>query len=324
MKKKKKIGLIVVLVIVALLIIVDIGGSNYLVSFAIGRTTSGGAAVVPKPSTTDESRKRVDENIKVISQVTKDWKDSITTTPVNITSDDGLNLIGEMYVSNPENHKWALIIHGYTSNRNAMWDYGYMFSEEGYNILLPDMRGHGESEGNYIGMGWLDRKDVVKWIDLICQQDPEAEIILHGVSMGGGTVMMTSGEELPANVKAIVEDCGYTSVWDIFSDEMKALFNLPDFPLLHTASVIAKIRAGYTFQEASAREQVAKTQVPMLFIHGSADNFVHTEFVYELYDICPTEKDIMVVDEAGHGVSYYYAPEEYHDKVFSFLEKQGL
>ena len=88
--------------------------------------------------------------------------------------------------------------------------------EQGWNVLLPDMRTHGESEGKYIGMGWLDRLDVLKWIDLIRERDEQAQIILHGVSMGGATVMMTSGEALPENVRAVIDDCGYTSVWDIF------------------------------------------------------------------------------------------------------------
>ena len=201
-----------------------------------------------------------------------------------------------------------------------MYAYAMLYAERGYHVLTPDMRSHGESEGGYIGMGWLDRKDILKWIELILDRDPQAEIVLHGVSMGGATVMMTSGEALPENVVAIVDDCGYTSVWDVFSDELKYLFHLPDFPFLYTASGFAKLRAGYTFGEASALEQVKKSETPMLFIHGSEDNFVHTEMVYRLYDACPARKELYVAEGAGHGQSLFIDPGQYMSRVFGFLD----
>ena len=132
--------------------------------------------------------------------------------------------------------------------------------------------------------------------------------------------MMTAGEALPGNVKAVVEDCGYTSVWEIFADEMNYLFHLPTFPLLNIASGISSLRAGYSFSEASALQQIAKAQVPVLFIHGSEDNFVHTDMVYRLYDACPTEKQLLVVDGAGHGNSSNHAPDLYFETVFGFLD----
>ena len=193
------------------------------------------------------------------------------------------------------------------------------YAEKGFNILTPDMRSHGESEGKLIGMGWLDKEDVKLWIDYVLNIDPEAEIVLHGVSMGGATVMMTSGEDLPDNVKAIIDDCGYTSVWDEFTDEAKYLFNVSQFPILYTASAISKFRAGYSFQEASALEQVKKTKIPILFIHGSEDNFVNTNMVYSLYEACPTRKDLLVVEGAGHGQALYLDPDTYFDKVFGFI-----
>ncbi len=320
-KKTKKILGIVAAVIVVVLLLVDILGANYLVSFAIGRTTSGGASVAPKPTTTQATRSTVDENWEVIRQETEEWYENNTPEVAQITSADGLKLYADIYTSNPDSHKWVIAVHGYTASRLMMPSYGCMFSRHGFNVLAPDLKGHGESEGDYIGMGWPDRKDILLWIDVICQRDPQAEIVLYGVSMGAATVMMTSGEDLPSNVKAVVEDCGYTSVWDIFADEMDVLFHLPTFPLLNTASVIATMRAGYDFTEASSVEQVKKSTVPMMFIHGSEDNFVHTEMVYDVYAACNTRKEIMVVENAGHGQSYYYAPEMYEERVFAFLDE---
>ena len=99
------------------------------------------------------------------------------------------------------------------------------------------------------------------------------------------------------------------------------MFHLPDFPILHTANAICKLRAGYSFREASALEQVKKAKVPILFLHGANDDFVHTDMVYELYDTCPTKKDIYVTKDAGHAQSYYIDPETYTNKVCDFLNE---
>lgn len=115
--------------------------------------------------------------------------------------------------------------------------------------------------------------------------------------------MMTAGESTPDNVKAFVEDCGYTSVWDIFSSELQLRFGLPEFPILYTASGIARLRAGYSFTEASALAQVARCEKPMLFIHGTADDFIPYEMMDTLYNAKPGDnKAELTAEGAGHGV----------------------
>ena len=118
-------------------------------------------------------------------------------------------------------------------------------------------------------MGWKDRLDILKWINVTKGiYGDSTEIVIHGISMGAATTMMVSGEQLPANVKCFVEDCGYTSVWDEFSKELKNQFGLPEFPLLDATSLLCKIKYGWSFKEASALNQVRKCHLPMFFIHG--------------------------------------------------------
>ena len=178
--------------------------------------------------------------------------------------------------------------------------YAEKFYNMGYNVMIPDLRGHGESEGDYIGMGWDDRKDIMNLIDYIIAEDSKAEIVLFGVSMGAATVMMVSGEELPSNVKAVIEDCGYTSAWDQFAYQLKVLFNLPEFPMMNIADIICKIRAGYFISDASAIKQVKKSVTPTLFIHGDSDSFVPFEMQEELYEACNAEKEKVVIEGAAH------------------------
>ncbi len=320
-RKIKKILIRSVAVIAVLVFAAVAFAGNYLVTFAIERREEL-HDVAPDSVVSQEDVSIIINNYKKLDTKFEEWYADVSRQSAEITSDDGLTLKGDVFMAEENSHKWLIVIHGYTGKRSDMYHIANAYAEKGYNVLAPDMRAHGESEGDYIGMGWLDRKDVLKWIDYVISLDSEAEIILHGVSMGGATVMMTAGEELSDNVKGVVEDCGYTSVWDIFSDELEYIFGLPEFPLLHAANVISKVRAGYNFIEASAVEQVAKAKVPMLFIHGAEDNFVHTDMVYEVYAACTTEKDILVVEGAGHGQAYGMDPELYFGTVFNFIEEK--
>lgn len=221
-----------------------------------------------------------------------------------------------------EGHKYALVCHGYTGFAGQMAGFARKLYDMGYSVLTPDALAHGESDGKFIGMGWLERPDVLAWIDTVIQKDPEAKIILHGVSMGGATVMMASGEDLPDNVKCIVEDCGYSSAWDEFSLQLKNVFHLPTFPVLNAASMFSKLRAGYSFEEASSVEQLKKATVPMLFIHGDADTFVPFEMLDVVYAACAsTEKEKLVVPGAAHGEAANTEPTLYWDTVTAFLDK---
>ncbi len=318
MKNKKKVWLGIAAAILVLLLAVLLFGANYLVSFAIGRTT-GTVNVAPASTLSDAARSAIAENWQKQKEQAAEWKAGADSKMLYTTSDDGLQLAAEVIVSDESSHRWVIAVHGYRGTHNYMDAPASYFGLQGYNALLPDLRGCGASEGDYIGMGWPDRRDMLKWIGWIIGEDPEAEIVLYGISMGGATVMMTSGEALPPQVKAVVEDCGYTTVWDIFEDELAYLFHLPSFPILHVASGISSFRAGYNFTEASSLKQVAKAEVPILFIHGSEDNFVHTDMIYKVYDACNTEKQMLVVDGAGHGNSYNHAPELYFDTIFTFL-----
>ena len=323
MNRKKKLLIIIPTVILLLISGGLLYVGNYLVDFAIVRSEED-PDVAPESIVSEEDASIIATNRAKLDALSDAWIASCKTESVNITSDDGLNLVGEIYWNEQESHKWLIGVHGYTSSKEEYNNTGYQYAKEGYNVLLFDQRSHGESEGKYIGMGWLEKDDLLNWIDFVIEKDNQAQIILHGTSMGGATVMMTSGEALPSNVKGIVEDCGYTSVWDMFANELDYLYGLPTFPVLNAAQLVAQIRAGYNFKEASCVEAVKKATVPMLFIHGGADSYVLTDMVYDVYEACPTTKDILIVEGAGHAESYQIDPELYYNTVFNFIEENCI
>lgn len=238
---------------------------------------------------------------------------------VTLTREDGTARRGSFF-RNESTHSYAIACHGYLGHSAQLAGYAYMYYEFGMSVLTPDALAHGESDGSYVGMGWLERNDILGWIDYLIELDPQAEILLFGVSMGGATVMMAAGEDLPDNVKCVVEDCGYTSVWDEFQAQLKATFHLPAFPLLYAADAMTSLKAGYSFREASALEQVKKATVPMLFIHGEADVFVPYEMQAELYRACGSAvKEKLSIPGAGHGQAASTDPVTYWTTIECFV-----
>ena len=218
--------------------------------------------------------------------------------------------------------KWLVCIHGYTSSPKGMGSYGLHYHKKGYNILFPAMRGHDISEHRSITMGWLDRFDIIDWINYIIDIYGEnVQIVLHGVSMGAATVMMTTGENLPANVKCAVADCGYSSVWDEFKNEMKETYHVPAFPALYIGDIATRVISGFGFKEASCIEQLKKSKTPTFFIHGEEDLFVPYRMLDLNYNAAACEKEKLSIPDAEHAEAHLVHPELYWPGVWSFVDK---
>lgn len=259
------------------------------------------------------------ETIAENEQKEKQFEQEHPAKRLEIMSDDDLKLHALFYEQEKESHKWVIGLHGYTGENTFMTQWARHYYDEGYHFVAPNFRGHGDSEGDYIGMGWDDRKDVLQWIDEVISIDPQAEIVLFGVSMGAATVMMTSGEKLPTNVKVLVEDCGYTSAYDVFVYQLDELYGLPPFPVLNAANTMTEIRAGYSIKEASALKQLKKNNKPILFIHGKEDKFVPYEMVDTLYAATDAPKEKLIIPKAGHAESEEMDTKKYWSTIFNFI-----
>ena len=240
-----------------------------------------------------------------------------------LLNSNGVKLTGYYISAAQPTTKTALIIHGYTDNAIRMLMIGYLYNKDlGYNVVLPDLQYHGLIEGTTIQMGWKDRLDAQEWRNLaINKYGPETKLVVHGISMGAATTMMLSGEEQPQQVKCYIEDCGYTSVWDEFSQELKVRFNLPAFPIMYTTSWLCDLIYDWNFKEASALEAVKRCNLPMFFIHGDEDTFVPTWMVYPLYEAKSQPKELWIVPGVEHAEAYLKEKEEYTKRVSDFLNK---
>lgn len=313
MKKKKLLGISLGIIAVIIVISLSLIG-NYFYNLALNPTTPKDIVFGTPEEAATTSGQVLDSDISWLlnhSNYTDEY----------ITSSDNLKLHSYQVKNQTSSDKWVITVHGYTSEGINMSSYAKKYYDNGYNVLIPDLRAHGLSEGDYIGMGWDDRLDIISWINYILNEEPNAEIILHGVSMGAATVLMTSGEEIPSNVKAIVADCGYTSVWDEFAYQLDDLFSLPEFPILNVSSIVAKIRAGYFLGEASSIDQVKKSKTPILYIHGDQDDFVPYYMMEELYNATSSEKEMLTIKGAEHAKASEVDPETYWTSVNNFINK---
>ena len=241
---------------------------------------------------------------------------------IDIISQDNLKLHGyQVYNPIKKSDIWVILAHGYMGSSFEMVKYAKKFIELGYNTLLVDLRAHGKSEGKYIGMGWKDRNDILSWINKLCFYNPQCKIILYGTSMGAATMMMTSGEKLPSNVKMCIEDCGYSSVKKQFRMMLNTLKPFIANYLMSAANVISKMKVGYGFEEASCLKQIKNAKIPILFIHGDKDKFVPFEMLDELYETANNPKEKLVISDAGHVESSKINPDLYWSTINKFIKK---
>ena len=236
-----------------------------------------------------------------------------------LESFDGLTLRAKKFTPAENSNRWAILVHGYGRDGRFAYDYAEEYLKCGWNVLIPDLRASGTSDGEYITMGALESRDVFDWAKKISDANPDAKIILHGVSMGAATALMTAALN-PHNVVAVVEDCGYTSAYEMFAAQLEKLFGLPEFPVMTCANFVCKFKTGVKISDAAPLAVIDKISMPVLFIHGDADKLVPFEMMGRLFDACTAPKEKFVVAGAGHADAKPSNPAAYFDKVFAFLE----
>ena len=240
---------------------------------------------------------------------------------VYTTSYDGLKIHGRFYEG--EKDKPVIIFfHGYRANATRDGSGIHTLgTQKGLSILTITQRSHKESEGKMITFGIRESKDCLSWIEFVKERFGEdKKVILWGISMGAATVMTAVGRDLPDNVIGIGADCGFSSAKDILRCVIKEM-KLPVGPSYFLVKLGAKIYGGLDIEETSAVESLKKAKVPILFIHGVDDDFVPCYMTHQNYEACASDKSLVLVDKAGHGMSYYVDMKKVEDGVYAFLDK---
>lgn len=242
----------------------------------------------------------------------------------SITSEDGLTLHGYYY----EYKKGAIteiLFHGYHGYAERDLSGGVDRCHRlGRNALIVDQRACGASDGSTTTFGVLESDDCLRWVDFaISELGEDVELVLTGVSMGAATVMIAAGERLPRNVKYVLADCGYTSAEDIIKKVIRDM-KLPADILYPFATLGARLFGGFRLNSRSPIEAVKHATVPIIFIHGDADDFVPCEMSERLYEACSSKKMLTRIEGAGHGIAFPANEEKYLDALREFSEEIGI
>ena len=254
-----------------------------------------------------------------------EWTKRSRATPhrkVEITTFDGLILRGRYYELTPD-APIEIMMHGYQGNIERDLSGGiFRAMNIGHSVLLYDHRGSGLSDGNTMTFGINESRDCRRWIIdyVLTNINPDAKIILSGVSMGAATAMITSGyDDLPENVVGIVADCGYTSAEDIIKKVVREM-KLPPNLLYPFIKLGARLFGGFDLDEFSPIEQVKKSKIPTIFVHGDIDGYVPMEMSEKNYESCSAKhKKLVIIKGADHGLAYPVGLQNYLDVLTDFF-----
>ncbi|MEE1114373.1 MAG: alpha/beta hydrolase [Eubacterium sp.] len=291
------------------------GGSVYFFKMIVPRETT-----VPLPFKEDAAsaelrRKREGK--------AREWIRANGGKDIFTRSHDGLQLRAQLIPAAEESDKYVILMHGYRGS--AEHDFGPMlpfYHEQGFNILLPDLRAHGQSEGKYVGLGYTDHDDLLKWIDYLTFRHNDCSIYLHGLSAGAAAVMMASGELLPSQVKGAIADSGFSTLTEELHYCFAHFLHVRAHAMVRAISAITKKKAGYSFADSDCLKALAKTSLPLLFIHGGADTLVPPYMADKCYNACASEdKDMLFIEGAPHIESYSTEPAAYEKALKEFFER---
>lgn len=252
---------------------------------------------------------------------TKQWLQEHNARDVYTVAADGVQLHA-YWIPVEQSRGTVLMAHGYRST--LLLDFHLpiqLFHRLGFNILVPEQRTHGKSGGKYITFGVKESTDMQRWIHYHNAYRSEQNMILYGISMGASTMLYLANRVLPGNVKGIIADCGFTSPREIMKSVYRRVVGFPPLLSIWAAGLFARIFAGFSLNSCDTRRSLANSRLPVLLIHGDADSFVPSQMSKDAYAACNGEKDLLIVKNAEHGLSYLEDGIAYAAHVIDFIKE---
>ena len=306
-------SVLLICALAVVVIVVFLGLITFLISCVRGK----------EPNWQDKEKLKKTIYRKFADHITEadQWLHSLNYQELWTNSNDGLRL--HAYWVPVENAKGTVLLaHGYRST----WRLDFskvlqVYRDMGMNLLIPDQRAHGKSEGKIITFGVKESDDMYRWILLHNDKFSQCPILLCGLSMGASTMMYLADRELPDNVKAMIVDCGFTSPWEIIRVVFRKILHLPAKPALWIANVFAQLFGGFNLREKDSRRILKNSRLPILMVHGAEDGFVPSYMTQEGFEACSGKKELFLVEGADHGVSFLVDREGYTSRAVKFIEE---
>ena len=303
MKPKRRKWKLVAFVILCVLIMALLGLGFYLANYSM----------TGKRQTLGEARAWQEEHYDL------SWYDPLEKTDYTVKSYDDY-VLHVQFLKNPGGRgRYVLISHGYTDNRFGALKYASVYLEQGFSVIVYDLRGHGLNEPAFCTYSARERKDLLALIEDSRERYPDATLFgIHGESLGAATSIAVL-EEKP-QIDFVVADCGFSEISSVLKGGLKGM-HLPGF-LVHVASLCAKIRYGYSFSQMRPIDSLKDNRIPILFIHGAKDTFILPEHSENMKKETKGYAELHLMKGAAHAMSVIADPDTYREYVAAFLARQ--
>ncbi|MBO4374391.1 MAG: alpha/beta hydrolase [Lachnospiraceae bacterium] len=243
-----------------------------------------------------------------------------------LTSRDGIRLHA-LWLRAEEPERIVLLSHGYRGS--SFGDFANMakfLHENGCDLLFVDQRCCGESGGRYITFGAKEQWDILDWTYMLASEnDADLPIYLYGESMGAAAVLMAAGHDLPARVRGLICDCGFSSMKQQLRDIAAEWFHLDHIGLLLLrVDLFCRILADFRMSDSDTAKALSVNRVPVLFFHGKEDTFVSVKNSVRNHEACAAPNELVIIDKARHLCSAYADEGLYRKKVLEFFSDSIL
>lgn len=244
---------------------------------------------------------------------------------ISLQSADNQTMTGTFINNNSD--KTVILIHGLYQNRSMSIIYTDTYARLGFNVLLIDLRSHGES-GGIITWGQTEIKDIDLWCDYLRHSQNQKSIGIHGVSLGGAFALLHSGLSAHS-ADFYVEDSSYSDLKSLYYNHLHNMIQLPtNSKMLDVLWAYSQIcmywHTRATLDDLSPRQAVEKATSPILFLHGDADTLIPPAALYDLYNNCQAPKQIHIFKNSIHAQEIVDYPEEYNQTIRNFLQENNL
>lgn len=303
-------------IILGLLLLLTLGISYYAfrIAFLAPPPLDSNHYISPEGEQYDEVREGIR---KSVAKMAARKYESVT-----ITSFDGCKLFARYYHI-ADDAPVQILFHGYKSSSLLDCSGGTYLAADclKHNVIVVDQRSHGQSSGKVITFGIKERKDCLRWIEYAKERfGKDVPIILSGLSMGAATVLMACDLNLPSNVKGIIADCPYSSPKEIIMKVSKEM-HFPPHLILPFVWLGGFLFGRFNLFESSAAQAIKTSEIPILILHGDADELVPFEMSESMLSSGAKDITLESFAGAGHGLSYIVIPDKYENVVIKFVKR---
>ncbi len=238
---------------------------------------------------------------------------------------DDVTLRGWLLKAADDQGRVVIMVHGHNSARDdestGMYRVAKHLVEQNFSVLMFDLRGYGQSEGERFSLAWFEQQDVRGAIAFV-QSRGYQHIGLLGYSMGAASSLLAAADE-PA-VKAVVEDSGYADLIDVLNREIPRRSGLPG---IFTPGVVLMAKVLYGIEATAVKPAEAAARLaprPLLIIHGESDRLIPFESAERIWharygDGTPDPATYYIVPGADHTQSFKTDNAAYMQKVGGFF-----